>query len=144
MLLSSHDLPEEDSKILSNTFHIINDLERIGDHAENILELSTEKISKHLKIGESAKNELIEMYNKTLEALDLALGAYKNKDADAALNIIEIEDAIDEHEKNLRENNMVRLNKKVCSANISTIFLDIISNLERIGDHATNIAQAVK
>ena len=141
--LSSYDLPVTDSKNLSATFHVINDIERIGDHAENIVELATDKINNNISIGTDAKNELIAMYEKTLEALTLAIESYKNEDNKEALNIKKIEESIDKYEKDLRENNIRRLNEHSCSANSSTIFLDLISNLERIGDHSNNIAAAV-
>ncbi|MDY4721483.1 MAG: PhoU domain-containing protein, partial [Clostridium paraputrificum] len=142
--LSSYDLPVTDSKNLSATFHVINDIERIGDHAENIVELATDKINNNISIGTDAKNELIAMYEKTLEALTLAIESYKNEDNIEALNIKKIEESIDKYEKDLRENNIRRLNEHSCSANSSTIFLDLISNLERIGDHSNNIAAAVR
>ncbi|MCI6188996.1 MAG: Na/Pi cotransporter family protein [Clostridium sp.] len=141
--LSSHELPENDSKILSATFHVINDLERIGDHAENIVELATEKINTKVRIENDAKNELITMYKKSLEAVSIALDSYKKKDKNIAKEIKPIEEKIDNYERNFRENNILRLNEKICNANSSTIFLDLISNLERIGDHATNIAETV-
>ena len=72
--------PENDSKILSATFHVINDLERIGDHAENIVELEQKKINTKAKIESDAKNELITMYKKSLEAVKIALDSYEKKD----------------------------------------------------------------
>ena len=144
VLLSSHELPEEDSKILSVTFHVINDIERIGDHAKNITELAIEKQKSKVSIDGEAREELINMYNRTLEAVTVALDSYKKKDSIAANKIKEIESSIDKYEKDLRENNIARLNKKICNANVSAIFLDLISNLERIGDHSTNIAERVE
>lgn len=144
VLLSSKELSDEDNKIVSSTFHVINDIERIGDHAENIAELAQEKIKENANIEGEAKKELIEMFNKTFEAVDLAMTSYENRDAYEANKMKKIEEDIDFYEKTLRESNIVRLNKKVCSANSSTIFLDLISNFERIGDHSTNIAESVK
>ena len=141
--LSKCDLSSREKEMVSSTFHVIIDIERIGDHAENIVELATDKINNNISIGTDAKNELIAMYEKTLEALTLAIESYKNEDNKEALNIKEIEESIDKYEKDLRENNIRRLNEHSCSANSSTIFLDLISNLERIGDHSNNIADAV-
>ena len=141
--ISSHELPERDSEILSASFHVINDFERIGDHSKNIVELATEKIDNNINIAPQAKDEVLNMYNKVLEAMQIAVNSYENKDLDGGKNIKPIEEEIDAYEKLLRENNIIRLNEKVCTASASTIYLDLISNLERIGDHATNIAQAV-
>ena len=143
VLLSSHELPEEDSKILSSTFHVINDIERIGDHAKNIMELAVEKRSNNIDIEGEAREELINMYNRTIEAVNLAIDCYSNKDNEEAKKIKNIEEDIDRYEKILRDNNIKRLNKKVCCASASTIFLDLISNLERIGDHSTNIVESI-
>lgn len=143
VLLSGYELPDKDSKLLSITFHVINDIERIGDHAENIVELAAEKINNNLAVADEAREELISMYDKTLEALSLALDSYKNGNSEAASNIHSIESVINKYEKEFRDNNIRRLNEKVCSANSSTVFLDLISNLERIGDHSTNIAETV-
>ena len=143
VLLSSHELPDEDSKILSATFHVTNDIERIGDHAKNIIELTIEKQKHNAKIEGEVKEEAMNMYRKTLEAVTVALDCYSKKDIIEAKKIKEIEESINEYERKLRENNILRLNKRVCSANVSAIFLDLISNLERIGDHSTNIAERV-
>ncbi|MEG2354087.1 MAG: Na/Pi cotransporter family protein [Clostridium sp.] len=143
VLLSSHNLPEDDGKMLSSTFHIINDIERIGDHAENIIELAVERKNGNISIQDEAKEEIVNMYNKTIEAVTIALESYAKKDAVKAKGIKEIEESIDTYKRDIRENNIMRLNKKVCAANGSAIFLDLISNLERIGDHSTNIAERV-
>ena len=137
VLLSSHELPEKDSKILSATFHVINDIERIGDHAENIADMAIEKMNKEISFGEEATEEVELMYKKTLEALTLAIESYRNEDSVSAKNISVIEEGIDKYEKKLRNNG------KLCNANSSTMFLDLISNLERIGDHSNNIAEAI-
>ena len=143
VLLSSHDLPEEDSQTISNTFHVINDIERIGDHAENIVELAIEKNETKVNIKGEAKEELINMYSKTLEAITLAVNAYSKNDISEARKMSDVENAIDKYKKDIRENNIKRLNNKTCESNGSAIFLDLISNLERIGDHSNNIAQTV-
>lgn len=141
--LSGYELPDRDSRILSSTFHIINDIERIGDHAKNIVELAREKIDGKMELNTEAKDEVVNMYENTLKALTFALDAYREEDSSIASKVRGIESKIDKYEKDLRENNIRRLNERICSANVSTIFLDLVSNLERIGDHATNIADIV-
>lgn len=143
VLLSSHNLPDEDGKILSSTFHIINDIERIGDHAKNIVELAIEREKDNVHISGDAKKEIINMFDKTFKAVNMALESYENRDIEEALEVKAVEQSIDECEKELRENNILRLNKRVCTANVSAIFLDLISNFERIGDHSMNIAERV-
>ncbi|WP_300380057.1 Na/Pi cotransporter family protein [Clostridium sp.] len=142
--LSQLDLPEEDIRVLSSTYHIINDIERIGDHAENIADLAIEKSNKKIHLGDVAKGELRRIYEKTIEAIDVAVEIYGNKNIEAASRVDIVEKEIDKMEKDFRENNIKRLNEKTCSANSSVIFLDLISNLERIGDHANNIGNAGK
>lgn len=141
VLISSHDLAQEDSKILSSTFHVINDIERIADHAENIAELAREKAENKIEINGAAKEEVVAMYSKTMESLMIALESYSNKDGNKAKEIKEIEKVINKYKKDIREHNIERLNNKVCKASGSAIFLDLVSNLERIGDHSTNIAE---
>lgn len=138
--LSQLDLPEDDIKLFSSTYHVINDIERIGDHAENIADLAMEKMNKNIHLGDEAKQELSLIFDKTVKSIEIAIDNYKNKGQLDNKEIEIVEDEIDSLEKKLRENNIRRLNEKACSADSSVVFLDIVSNLERIGDHANNIA----
>lgn len=142
--LSQLELPEADIKLFSSTYHVINDIERIGDHAENIADLAIEKMSKGIHLGDNAKGELKLIFDKTIEAIEIAIESYNNRNLVAPKEIEIIEEEIDNLEKKLRESNIKRLNEKTCSAASSVIFLDLISNLERIGDHANNIGHAGK
>lgn len=139
--LSQLELPEGEIRNFASTYHVINDVERIGDHAENIADLAIEKINGKIEIGEEAIYELTTMYNKTINALDYAISVYEKREVRSKKNIEKNEEEIDKLEKKLRSSNINRLNKKVCCANSSVIFLDMISNLERIGDHANNIGK---
>ena len=140
--LSQLDLPEEDIKMFSSTYHVINDIERIGDHAENIADLAIEKMSKGIHLGEPAKEELKLIFDKTIEAIEISIKSYNNRNMSAPKELEMVEEEIDRLEKILRENNIKRLHDKSCSAASSVAFLDLISNLERIGDHANNIGHA--
>jgi len=142
--LSQLDLPEEDIKLFSSTYHVINDIERIGDHAENIADLAVEKMSKGIHLGSTAKEELKLMFDTTIKAIEIAIESYNNKSLITPKEIEVVEEEIDVLEKKLRESNIKRLNERACSAASSVIFLDLISNLERIGDHANNIGHAGK
>ena len=137
--LSQLDLPEEDIKLFSSTYHVINDIERIGDHAENIADLAVEKTNNNIHLGEEAKAELKLIYDKTIEIIEAGISSYSNITDVTSTSVEAIEAEIDKLEKQFRENNIKRLNEKKCSASSSVIFLDLLSNLERIGDHANNI-----
>ena len=141
--LSKCELSDKESGIVASTFHIINDIERIGDHAENIADLATQKSNKKLKYSQDAVDELHQIYNYTLTALQLAIDSYENRDVQKASSINSIEERINSSEKQYRDKHIKRLYDGKCNAYAGAIFLDMISNFERIGDHAKNIAQSV-
>ena len=141
--LSKRDIAENEKTILASTFHVITDIERIGDHAKNIVELATEKMEKNLKYTDDAIKELNEIYNYTAKALDIAISSYENKDPEKAKTIEEVEASIDSAQERFRTEHIKRLYEDRCTAYTGAIFLDLISNFERIGDHSTNIAQSV-
>jgi phosphate:Na+ symporter len=141
--LSNAELSEEQIGIVTSTFHVVNDVERIGDHAENLADLTTEKIVKKLVFSKEALEDLKHMYNYTLNALQASIESYESHDAKKAESVSSIEERIDSLEKEYRSAHIRRLNAGLCNAYCGAIFLDIISNFERIGDHATNIAESV-
>lgn len=141
--LSNAGLSEEQLSIVTTTFHVVNDLERIGDHAENVADLASEKILKRLEYSKEASEELQHIYKYTINSLEIAIESYENGDVKRAESIINVEQRIDSLARDLREAHIRRLNAGLCSATAGTIFMDIISNFERIGDHATNVAEVV-
>ena len=141
--LSKCELSDKESSIVSSTFHIVTDIERIGDHAENIADLAVQKSNKKLQYSQDAIDELYEIYNYTRTALQLAIESYENRDVNKASSINFVEERIDVSQKNYRDKHIRRLYDGKCNAYAGTIFLDLISNFERIGDHATNIAESV-
>jgi len=141
--LSSLELDVKEFKRIGDTYHVINDIERIGDHAENILELAQEKLKKNAEISEAAKEELKNIYSYTDQALTIAIESYKNNDKVKALSIETVEDTIDELQKKYRDAHIRRLNTGKCSVIPGILFIDLISNFERIGDHSINIAETI-
>lgn len=141
--LSNSELGEEQKSLIGAYFHAVNDIERIGDHAENIADLASEKITKGLQFSDEAMKELIGMYNYTINSLEVSIECFKEFNKEKASSVIGIEERIDSLEKELRNSHINRLNAGVCNATVGTIFLDIISNFERIGDHAVNIAEII-
>jgi phosphate:Na+ symporter len=143
VLISQKSLSPKQSKRLTDLMNIVNDIERVGDHAENLAELSEEKINEKLPFTEKALNEIKSMFSKVQFSLDKTILALKNRDIELAREVALKEDEIDNIEKELRSNHINRLNKGICYPESGVIFLDIISNLERVGDHANNISLMV-
>ena len=141
--LSKCDLSAKESNLVASTFHIVTDIERIGDHVENIADLTLEKIGRKLKYSEDALKEIDYIYDQTIKALDITIDAYANENVEEAGNIYEVERKIDASQKEFRENHIKRLSQGFCNAYDGAIFMDLLSNFERIGDHATNIAESV-
>ena len=141
--ISQQNISSTQGRELANYYHAINDIERIGDHAHNIAQLLEEKIEKNFPFSSEAIDELQKMYFLTREVTKKAVTAFVNNDHELAREIIKDDVAIDRMEKQLRNNHIRRVNCGQCFPPSGVIFLDIITNLERIGDHDTNIAQVV-
>ncbi|SDK04400.1 Na/Pi cotransporter family protein [Natronincola ferrireducens] len=141
--LSNTNVSQDNRETVNGLFNTINDIERVGDHAENIAELAQYKIDNQLSFSDTAIQELKEIAETTMEAYSNALTAMKTLDASLAMKVVEIEEQVDFMERTLRANHIERLNKQLCVPTSGVIFLDIISNLERIADHSSNIAMAV-
>ena len=141
--LSKCDLSAKESNLVASTFHIVTDIERIGDHVENIADLTLEKVGRKLKYSEDALKEIDYIYDQTIRALDITIDAYANENVEEAGTIYEIERKIDASQKEFRENHIKRLSQGSCNAYDDAIFMDLLSNFERIGDHSTNIAESV-
>ncbi len=134
---------DDDRKLLDGLFSTVNDIERVGDHADNLAELALFKIENNIEFSEKAVVELDEMVRKVRSGFELSLSSMKDTDFKDAQEVIELEGEVDLMEKTLRKTHIRRLNEGRCETNAGIIFLDIISNLERISDHSSNIALAV-
>ncbi|MEA2021121.1 MAG: Na/Pi cotransporter family protein, partial [Candidatus Caldatribacteriota bacterium] len=143
VLISQQSLDVNQSKRLTDLMNIVNDIERVGDHAENMAELTEEKINEKLPFSEKAINEIKNMFSKVQLSLNKSISALSTRDINLAKNVALKEDEIDNIEKELRNHHINRLNKGICYPESGVIFLDLISNLERIGDHANNISLMV-
>lgn len=141
--ISNSSISEEQHNYVTGLFHTINDIERVGDHAENIVELAQLHIEEGIILSDTARTELKVMFEATIECFETALRARKNNDVILAQNVLAQEDRVDQMEEELRSSHIERLAKNECSATAGVVFLDVISNLERISDHASNIAMSV-
>lgn len=142
-LSNASSLSQEDRRWVDQLFSTVNDIERVGDHSENLAELAIERIEKKLHFSESALDELVVMHELVCDAFMKSIRSMTDGDGRLASEVIEQEKVIDEMEKSLRKTHIRRLNEGGCHPGAGVIFLDIISNLERVGDHSSNIAIAV-
>ncbi|EMA6344181.1 Na/Pi cotransporter family protein [Bacillus cytotoxicus] len=143
VLLSEKPLSPIDSEKHSALSSVVGDIERIGDHVENLIELVDSQISNRITLSTEAMAELNEMLELTVSTLQDAIHALTNFDTELAQTVITKERKIDQMERVLRKRHVMRLNERSCSGDASIIFVDMVSNLERIGDHAVNIADGV-
>lgn len=135
-------LPIQDRKQLGAMFHVVNDIERIGDHAENIADFAKTTMSANLKFTKKAQNELKGMYEKVTELLNYSMVMFVTGDDSHTKEILQLENEIDKMEKKLQKKHIQRLANNKCEPHAAMIFTDLLSNLERVADHGTNIAFA--
>ena len=135
-------LPIQDRKELGAMFHVVNDIERIGDHAENIADFAKTMRKADLQFSKKATNELMELYEKVCTLLDFSIKKFVSGDETHAIEIMQLEDEIDKMEKKFQKKHVNRLANNKCEPHAAMIFSDLLSNLERVADHGVNIAFA--
>lgn len=133
-------LPADDAKSIGGLFHVVNDIERIGDHAENIADAAEARLKQNISFSESAKRELSSMLDMVIKITTYALDMFSSNNQEHMQEILDLEDQVDETERELQESHIQRLTRGECTASAGMMFSDIISGLERVSDHATNIA----
>lgn len=141
--LSSESLSQKESEVLTNILDSSRDLERIGDHAEGLLNLTDYLQRKDVHFSDAALEELAEIYQKTTEFIKDALDSVENNDIEKAQSLIERHKEINNMERVLRKTHIKRLNKGECSTQAGVNFIDIISHYTRVSDHAMNLAEKV-
>ena len=139
--IQQNTLTADESGKASILMQTINDIERIGDHAENIVELSQFSINHKVEFSAEAERDLRDMLKIADKIVSRALYSLEHHDLEAAEQVLELETELDRMENVFRKAHINRLNQGLCSGNSGAVFLDILSNLERIGDHSKNIAQ---
>ena len=129
--------------ILSNLYYAVSDIERVGDHADNISENANSLLEKNVDFSDTAKEDLKKIADAALLAYDKAIEARKTGSLSLVQEVNKIEMEVDFLEDELREKHIERLVNGKCNPEAGILFLDIISNLERISDHATNLAEYI-
>ena len=142
-LSSKNTLSESESKDVSKMLKIMGDLERIADHAINIGQASRELRDKNLSLSEDAIKEMDNMLSAVKECVDLSLLAFEKDDLAIALKVPPLEEVIDELKAELRANHIDRVKRRQCSIEAGFIWSDLLTNLERVGDHCNNIATEI-
>lgn len=143
--INALELEDDDRQLVGSLFHVVNDFERIGDHSENIAEQAIQLQETKTTFSDQAIQELHLMQDKVISVLDDSCRLFQERrlDFDLAFTINTTEDSIDKMAKEYKENHVSRLNQNLCTAQGGAIYNDLITNLERIADHSTNIAFAL-
>jgi phosphate:Na+ symporter len=140
--ISERNLDETEAEEIPVLVHSVNDVERIGDHAENIIELAIRKQDQKLEIGEKALEELKQIADHTHAMFDDVLQTLREQDDRAARRVLEKEEKLNSMQIGMKENHVIRLQNQECHILAGLVFVSFVDNLEKIGDHITNIAQA--
>lgn len=138
--VASKDLSVEDSKAVSNLLHTIGDLERISDHAVNIKEAAEEMYTKKIEFSPAAQKEIGIMIRAVTDILEMSIRAFTTIDVSLAKEVEPLEDVIDSLRTELKNRHVERLRKGICTIELGFILQDLLTNMERVSDHCSNIA----
>lgn len=141
--LSQKSITQETSQEVASMMNMVNDLERVGDHCENLWTLNQRKLDQKITFSEIAMNEISEISELTREFLATIIQALEDKNTGIFEEAHRLEDGIDDIEERLRNNHIKRLNTGECTVNSGLIFIDMLHNFEKIGDHTYNFAKAI-
>lgn len=143
--INSLDLSYSDAKYIGRVFHVINDIERIGDHAQNLEEAAKSRVDEGIEISAEGERELREMYETTLKLIDGSIEAFTSQilDNEKAEQLGEYEASVDDMQTEFEQSHIERLNAHKCNTRAGMLFINTITDFERVADHATNIAWSV-
>lgn len=142
--ISTEKVSYVNEKELASYYHVLSDIERIGDYAENIIEYTKEIQDCESKFSETAKNQIMDMKETVLQLYNDVITSFSTKDLSAEKDIWRLEDLVDKMQVTLEKEHIDRLRKQECSADVGSIFLSLISNVERIADHIINVFKSMK
>jgi len=142
--LSGKDLTLQDEKKVGSYYHVVTDVERVGDYAENIMEYALRLKEEGVDFSDTAKEELKEVVETVDNLFDAAVKVFDERDLTLLPKVDELEEMIDQFNVDLEMKHIERLKKEECSAQVGSVYLQTVSNLERVGDHITNIAFSIK
>lgn len=119
---------------------MVNDIERIGDHAENVADAARKRMADQVEFSPQAKRELSEMLDAVVTITTYSLDMFSHNNQEHMQEILDLENKVDRMERELQESHIQRLTRNECTAEAGMMFSDLLSGLERVADHATNIA----
>lgn len=140
--LNALDITDSDSDYIARVFHAINDIERVGDHAINLAEAAQHNIGEGLKFSDPAREELNQLCGSVVTLLERSMAAFDNQSLsdDEAKELSDLEEHIDDLTLECQDSHIFRLNRKECNTEAGMLYLNTITDFERVGDHAINIA----
>ncbi len=141
--INQTNLPVEDLKSIGHLFHVANDIERIGDHAENVADSAVQRKETGISFSPDARRELGEILEMVNHIVQMSMDMFATNKEDHIQEILKLEASIDEKERQLQEKHVERLTRNECTPEAGMIYSDVVSGLERVADHATNIAFSV-
>lgn len=144
MKLMSKELSDEDDKKVGSYYHVVSDVERVGDYAENIMEYAIRLEQESLVISAEAKEELENLKAKVNELYDYSITAFNDRSPELLGKVSEVEEEIDDIAVVLEGKHIERVKKGQCNAQVGSVYLQTVSNLERVADHIFNIAKSIK
>lgn len=136
-------LPIKDLEGFGSLFHVVNDIERIGDHAENFADSAKRRLEKGIKFSKEAQKELGDMLEMVTSMVRLSIETFQHREDEHIRKINDLEIHVDEKERELQQKHIDRLTQNACTPEAGMIFSDVVSGLERVADHATNIAHGI-
>ncbi len=142
--LSQVDLSEDDKLLISTSYHTVSDIERIGDYAENISEYAEKMEADKLTFSPKAISEIQTLKATITNLYDEVMKTYKEDTLDYIEKVNEYEESVDKQKEEMGEHHIERMNKGECTPEVGAIYLSLSSNAERVADHMTNVAYAVK
>lgn len=141
--LCNTDLTEKQNRNITSLFHTVIDMERIGDHCENLVEFTQYMKSENLHFSDKARDELDHFFDETLRCVSNCVNALSTYSTELAEKVISEEERVDIMEERLRSEHIERLAAGECNPTVGVVYLDVLTNLERVSDHALNVAQMV-
>ncbi len=134
---------QSNERVIGSYFHVLNDLERIGDHAENFHEIGTEMIGKKISFSEKARGEISSMRDSVIEMFSISKDAFENLNRDELPKLAELEESVDGKKKSLIASHFARLAEGNCNVDVSPYYSSVVVGLERVADHLVNVGYSI-